>query len=111
QTRPAEVWTGMASLADRQGKGQEALAILNEAEKAVGDRVEIRLARARYWSRRQGAAAREAVARLAEGLDKFKAEDRSRLLRGLADASTQLGEKKEAERLWRLFAALQPKGS
>ena len=40
----------MASLAERQGKPGDGLAVLDEAERRLGDHVELRLARTGSWA-------------------------------------------------------------
>ena len=56
----------LARLAQRQGKGPEALRVFNEAEKDLGPSLAIQLARLDYWGRQGGDAAKTAVAKLAE---------------------------------------------
>src|SRR5439155_12744263 len=79
-----------------------------EAQRRLGDGVDLRLARAQYWTNRRGADALPAVKALAEGLDRFPAAGRTRLLRGLAVACTQLAAPAEARPLWTRLAREQP---
>src|SRR5262249_39708090 len=81
-------------------------ALLEEAQRAVGDKVLLRLARARLLTARPGEGAPAALAKLAEGAERFNEEDRGRLLSGLADAQNRAGNLKEAHRLWREVARL-----
>jgi tetratricopeptide (TPR) repeat protein len=97
--RPAKIWVAQANLEERKGNAAAALALLNEAEKFLGDRVELRLAKASYWVRQKGPQATEALASLATGMEKLNKNDRLRLMRGLATAHLQLGEKAQAARL------------
>jgi tetratricopeptide (TPR) repeat protein len=103
----AEPWIALAELEERREKFGEALRVLDEAQKALGDRVELRLARVGYWVRRGGEQSRVALAKLEEGADQFQPEERQRLQRGLALAYTQLGERVEATRLWKGLAQEQ----
>ncbi len=103
-TRPAAVWVGLAGLELQRGKVDSAEAILDEASKHLGDRVELRLARARLWARRGGPGAAKALARLAEATDRFSEIDHLRLLRVLADAYTETGDDAGAMRLLRKVA-------
>lgn len=104
QSRPVEVWVGIANLEQRRGRADVALALLEEAEKLCGDRVELRLARARYWSRRGGAEAPRALDHLSQGIDRFKPEEQRRLLPTLAESYLNIGEEKRAEAMWRQVA-------
>lgn len=101
-----EVWLALAGLAERE-KPEKGLEILAEAERRLGDRVEFRLARLRYWSRRTGAETTAALTRLGQDLDKFSKDDQARLGRALAEISYRLGDVQEAQRLWTQVAELQ----
>ncbi|HYT87192.1 MAG TPA: tetratricopeptide repeat protein [Gemmataceae bacterium] len=102
-----EWWTTRAVLAQRQ-KLETPLAILDEAEKKLGDRVELRLARAGYWAQQGGKEAVPALDQLARGADKFNPQDQERLLRGLAAAYARSGASALAEALWRELAQRHP---
>jgi tetratricopeptide (TPR) repeat protein len=97
-----ELWTALAALAERQGKADEVIHILNEAEKQVGDQVELRLFWVR-WRTDHPDIKDPSWSKLSVGLDKFKSEDQVRLLRGLASAQYRLGDLTEARRLWTLL--------
>jgi tetratricopeptide (TPR) repeat protein len=107
-SRPVEIWVGLADLDERQGRSRSALAVLDEAEKYHGDRVELRLARARYWARHPGDEARRALDKLTQALGKLKAADQRRLLRAAAGAYLDIGEAVAAEGLWRRLAEQHP---
>lgn len=104
QTRPAEVWVGLAGVELRRGNIDEAVAVLDEAVKYVGDHVELRLARARLWARRGGSGAAKALAALGAGIERFGDADQLRLLRVLAEAHGETGDHAAAMRLWRQVA-------
>lgn len=106
--RPAEIWVALAALEDTQGHAEAALALLRQAERQLGDRVELRLARARHWAERKGGGARQELDRLLAGPEKFTAEERQRLLRGLAAAYGRVGATAEAQRLWGELAGQLP---
>jgi tetratricopeptide (TPR) repeat protein len=103
-----EPWITLAILAGRQGKPEETLAVLDEAQKQLGDRVELRLARADYWVRHGGDEARKALAELARNPEALSPEDQVRLKDGLADAHARIGDFKEAARLWNDVAESRP---
>src|SRR5262249_40866009 len=54
--RPEEVplWTALAGLEERYGEPATALALLGQAVERLGDRVELRLARAGHWAKHAG---------------------------------------------------------
>jgi Tfp pilus assembly protein PilF len=86
-------WVALATLAAHNGERFATLAVLGQAEKAIGDHVELRLARARFWASQPDAKQRtEALAALKKDAQKFPAEDRPRLLAGLAEAQYLAGD-------------------
>jgi tetratricopeptide (TPR) repeat protein len=101
QARQAKLWVASATLEDLQDDPKQALALLNDAARIIRDRVEIRLAFARYWSRhRKEAGAEKELRKQGEGWKQFNADDQKRLLRGLAEAWTDAGNLKEARSFW-----------
>jgi tetratricopeptide (TPR) repeat protein len=108
-----ELWTALAdlatlderqaALAERQGKTDEVIRILNDAEKQNGDQVDLRLFWAR-WRTDHPDIKDPSWSKLSGGLDKFKPEDQVRLLQGLAAAQYRLGDLTEARRLWTVLA-------
>jgi len=90
-----------STIAERMGKPELALERLNEAEKLFGDRVEIRLARARWFSRRTKSHEHLRIIELAAGVDTFSKEDQATLLRGLGEALVAAGELEAARPIWR----------
>jgi tetratricopeptide (TPR) repeat protein len=88
-----EYWVALATLATHGGERYQTLAVLGDAEKSVGDCVELRLARARFWAAQPDAKKRgAALAALAKNTDKLSADDRARLLTGLAEAQYLAGD-------------------
>jgi tetratricopeptide (TPR) repeat protein len=102
--KQVELWTALAALAERQGKSDDVIRILNDAEKQNGDQVELRLFWARWRTDHPDFKNLPSWSKLSDGLEKFKAEDQVRLLRGLASAQYRLGDLAEARRLWTLLA-------
>jgi tetratricopeptide (TPR) repeat protein len=96
----AQIWIALAALEERQKRSAAALAILDEAQRQLGDLVEFRMARARYWAGHPGDDAQKALAALRDGLELYPETDRLRLLRVLASVYADIGEKTIAEQIW-----------
>ena len=103
-----ELWVALATLATRQQRTEEVLPILEAAEKRLGNRIEIRTARAKYWGGRGGPEATAALAALANDLQTLSPTERILLVRELAEAHLRLGEIKEAKSLWLALTREQP---
>jgi cellulose synthase operon protein C len=99
--RPDQValWISLAELADRRETRAAAVAILDEAQKRFGDRIELRLARISHWAKQHGPEATAALALLEQNLASFSANDQEQLLRDLTDAHLRLGNTAIASRL------------
>ncbi|HEX4589649.1 MAG TPA: tetratricopeptide repeat protein, partial [Gemmataceae bacterium] len=106
--RPIEIWAALAVLEERQGRPDAALGVLDEAQRACGDGVETRLARARYWLRRGPPQAAAGIAPLVRGLDSLTADQRRRLLPELGAACRDAGLTAEARRVWEQLAREHP---
>lgn len=109
-SQPDEVrlWTALALLMDRKGDSDGAREVLGEAQERLGDNLELRLARARYWARRPIDEARPTLVELEKDLAKFRMEDQAALLRGLAEAYYRLGDAEKASQLVDQFVGLRP---
>lgn len=95
-----DYWVALGTLAAHRGKRYETINVLDEAEKVLGDCVELRLARARFWATHpDDKEKRAALAKLAEKSDKLPAVDRARLLAGLAEAQYLAGDPAAARML------------
>jgi tetratricopeptide (TPR) repeat protein len=96
--KPNEVtfWTALARLREQQGQLDKVPPLLDQAEEQLGDRVELRLARASYWAAKGGPDAPGEVKRLEEGAEKLNSNDQLKLWRGLTVAYSQLGKTIEA---------------
>jgi tetratricopeptide (TPR) repeat protein len=108
QSRPVDVWTALAALEQRRGNADEALALLGEAEKYLGERVELCLARCRCWARQGGPQAAQMLDQIAAAREKFSAKEQRLLLRSVGESYLQLGETKHARRTLERFAAKFP---
>jgi tetratricopeptide (TPR) repeat protein len=100
-----EYWLTLATLADRQGQPDQALALLNEAKRQTGDGLTIRLAFASHWVRQMRIrelqpSADKALQKLEQDLDQFSAFERNALLAGLAEMHERAGQVEQAKRLW-----------
>src|SRR5262249_46665756 len=100
QPAKVELWAALADVALRRKDREGARSQLAAAEKALGDRVELRLARARILDGETGEAVSKALLALEQNNQRFKAEERTRLLSGLAGVHFRAGSVKEARRLW-----------
>jgi cellulose synthase operon protein C len=112
QPKEIDLWLALASTAELRGNIEESYQILRAAEERLGDRVELRLARAHYWTRSgspAGLDARAALAQIEENVDRFSAGERVRLFTRLGEIYRQAGNDKEARRLWTRAAALRPR--
>jgi tetratricopeptide (TPR) repeat protein len=102
-------WLAIIQTSETEGNPTKTLALIEDAEKKLGDRVELRLARARQWLRSGGDAAPPALAKLEQDTGKFNQADQSRLLTELGNLYILVGNIKEAKRLWTQLAKIQPK--
>jgi tetratricopeptide (TPR) repeat protein len=84
--KDARPWLLRADLLTRQGKLDEARGVLKEAGDQLGDRVDLRLARARLALARGGPQVVATLNDLSRDIERFSREDRRGLLRELADA-------------------------
>jgi tetratricopeptide (TPR) repeat protein len=103
-----ECWEALALLSQGGDRPEAALQVLDEAQQRLGDRPQLRLARAAYWARRGGESARPALAELEKDLDRISDAEHNRLLAGLAVAHYRTGDVAAAERLWNRLAERQP---
>jgi cellulose synthase operon protein C len=104
-----EPWMALIRMAETQGKPADTLALIDLAEKQLGDRVDLRLARARHWLRVGGEPAPTALAKLEQDTGKFNPAERAGFLTGLADLYLRTGNFKEPKRLLSQLADTEPK--
>jgi len=98
-----------ADLAARQNHFDRATHLLDEAQKDLGDSLELRLARVRLWTHAGGHDPATNFAKFTQGTEGWSKSSRTQLLRRLAGVAQQLGEVKQAEQFWRQVAALEPR--
>jgi len=98
--KQVQLWVALAELNDRLEKTGAALTVLDEAQKQLGDKVELRLARANYWAKREGARAKGALAELEKNVNKLSDKDLLVLYRGLASAYRRFGDLPKAIECW-----------
>jgi tetratricopeptide (TPR) repeat protein len=101
-------WLFLARLAGAPGKSEAVFGLLEQAEQAVGKRVEWQLLRAHCWATGGGPQAAERVRGLEASARDFADADRDRLWAGLAEAFVALGQGGDAERLWGQLAQRRP---
>ncbi len=103
-----EPWLALAEIPFRSGRFENVPPLLDEAEKALGDRYEIRIGRADYWSASKDREAAERLVGLERGVERFSEENRLRLLRVLAAAHEKRGDSANSLRLWKTITAARP---
>jgi tetratricopeptide (TPR) repeat protein len=101
-----EPWMALAGLADRQG--EDSLAVLEAAEKAIGPHMTLYQARASYWARKKGPRAPEELVKLERVADTLEDAEQNRLWRDVSMAYAALGAYDRAHRLWRQLAERLP---
>lgn len=104
--KKVEPWAALIELAEAQGQRAEVTRLLGAAERDVGDKVELRLARARAWAADAADKRGPFPAALADGRDRFPAEEQVALLEGLMEVAYRAGALPEALRLWEQLAGL-----
>lgn len=102
------LWEPQANPFGKDRKVEEALAFLNEAERQLGDSVELRLQRARLWTAKTGSEVTPALNELAQKADAFSKPDRRKLLNGLAEQLVRRQDLEGASRLWSQLAEDDP---
>ncbi len=105
----ATLWLLLAAVADDGKDAAQALAVLARAEKALGDRVEVRLARARLSERGGDKKAADAALAAAEKeAEKRKGKEQAAWLRAVAAARQGRGDRADAVRLYTRLTELRP---
>jgi tetratricopeptide (TPR) repeat protein len=111
-----DLWQALASVTGRPDNyatkpyDPKMLDVLTEAEKALGDRLELRLTRARFWMERKTGKDKQAAATAVTALKKleepgnYRDEDLLNLHRALGNEYFRNGDNGEAKRLWRQVA-------
>jgi cellulose synthase operon protein C len=102
------VWNAQAELLGLQKRFDEARNLLDRARDLLGDRVELRLERARLSVTKGGPQVVKDLNELAQNLGGFSKEDRRKLLNGLATELRQQQDLQDAIRLWSRLAEGEP---
>jgi predicted Zn-dependent protease len=101
-------WLVLIRLAERDGKAEALLPLIDQAERQAGRHIDWHLARARLWARAGGPAAVAQLGKLEADLAGFPGGEGDRLLRGLGEAFLAAGDTAAAERVWRQLAGRRP---
>jgi tetratricopeptide (TPR) repeat protein len=103
-----ESWLALIRITQIRDGAEKALAVLEEATRKLGDRAELRLVQARYWSRRwDDKEAAVALAKLERDTQQLGSDER-RFLEELADIYYQGGHSEQAGRLWTALLEKDP---
>jgi tetratricopeptide (TPR) repeat protein len=110
QQHPGQVavYSALARLYLLQEQPQKGLAVLDEAQKRLGDTADLYLARIQFWSLQHTSEGRHNLDRLAQRWESYPFGDHPRILNALAETYHILGETNEPMRLWSRLAAMQP---
>jgi tetratricopeptide (TPR) repeat protein len=103
-------WLAEVAMLTRQKKFDEAQEVLDGARQLLGDRVDLRLARAQLAVARGGAQVLPTLNKQLEGIEHFSREDRRKLLTAVA---FELGRQQDlagAARAWSRLAEEEPEG-
>jgi tetratricopeptide (TPR) repeat protein len=103
-----EVWSASILLAQRPDNWDKVETLLKQANEQAGDRIELRLARARYLAQRYGKEAAAQVRALADDVEKFAPAERLALWNGLTNVMLQVEDLPAARELCRRVADAQP---
>jgi tetratricopeptide (TPR) repeat protein len=103
-----KIWAVEAAELGQQRKFDEALGLLDQAQQQLGDRVELRLARARLWVTKGGPQVVTVLNDLAKNLQPFSRKSRRELLTALANELNRQQDLPGATRLWSQLAEQEP---
>ena len=106
--KSVEIRIAQAGLAAFQGRVEEALGLLDQAKGEFGDRVELRLERARHLASKKGPQVLKVLMDLSQDVEQFSKIDQKKLLNGLALEFVRLQDLEGASRLWARLAAQVP---
>jgi tetratricopeptide (TPR) repeat protein len=102
------LWVILANLAGRNGKPEETLFVLDEAQRKLGNKVELLLARIGYWTHSKGQAAVEALEKMDRESTEMPPDDLLRVRRELAIGFARLGQVERTAALWRRLVEQSP---
>jgi tetratricopeptide (TPR) repeat protein len=98
------IWSAQAALLGVQKRFDEAEQLLDQAQKVVGDCVELRLRHAKLLAAKGGPEVFKDLNKLAESIESFTKDDRRKLLSGLALEFQGLQDSQNAMRVWSKLA-------
>ncbi len=101
-------WKGLVAIAVGDKDWDKADALLMQADKALGDNVQLRLLRARYTVLRGGVDVTGRVRTLAENAEQFPEEQRLQLWCDLLNIALEIGDRKQANLLTQKIAEKRP---
>jgi tetratricopeptide (TPR) repeat protein len=104
-----KLWIASVEMFTRQKNYREGRELLEQAQKAIGDSVDLRLARTRLLISQDPADLTKLLGQIAENSSAFSPDDRRRLLGTIATELTRRGDRDLAGKLWKELAALDPK--
>jgi pentatricopeptide repeat protein len=107
-SEPLEPWLRLASLENRARGPEQALAVVENAEKKLGKRWELEQARIRLVAQKKDGAAD--LSAIQPTLEKWQPVEKARLLFALAEAFNSLGNVDKAVRIWEQLAEADPAG-
>jgi len=106
--RDVELWVKSAEMLRRQRKFDDARKLLDQAQKALGDSVALRLERSRLLMVQGGADLPKALGAMADNTASFSPADHRHLLEELAQEATFLNDRTLVTDLWSQVAKLAP---
>lgn len=81
----ARIWAVLAAIAQETDGFYAALDVLDDAQRIIGDQVELRLSRARVWANDWHEGREKRIGELARGIEAFSDSEQLHLLGGLVD--------------------------
>lgn len=103
-----KVWMALSDLAEREGRLTEAVELLTEAERRLGDSRELFAYRVGFWARRDPEASQQALLNMVPRIATFPADDQPVLTALLASALGRTSSDRAALNLWQSLAQRQP---
>jgi tetratricopeptide (TPR) repeat protein len=103
-----EFWIALARQAEQRGDAGLAERWFGDAERRLGDRLELRKARWQFLIRQGGGKARRVLSEMEQYLERLPTDEQPRLVRELAEAYCHIRDTAAAQKLYRRLAKLQP---
>jgi hypothetical protein len=102
-----DLWLVAVRVAAASGDAAGALRLIDDAERRIGDNVDLRLLRLALWPGGVGADAAAFLLGMEKGAERFPPADRARLFARLAQEHARRGRPDDYRRLWRQIDALE----